>query len=68
MSRNIWVKKINSFSEEYNNDLEYYTNMSSEERIELVQFLREQYLKINGIDPHESGKGLRRAINIIQQA
>jgi hypothetical protein len=67
MPRKIWIKKSDSFSEEYNNDLDYYLNMSSDERVELVQFLREQHLKINGMNSYESGKGLRRTINIIQQ-
>ena len=68
MSRKIWMKKINSFSKENDDDLDYYLNMSSQERIELVQFLREQHLKINGLNTHESGKGLRRTIRIVQQA
>ena len=68
MSRKIWMKKINSFSEENDDDLDYYLNMSSQERVELVQFLREQNLKINGLNTNESGKGLRRTIRIVQQA
>ena len=68
MSRKIWIKKRNSFSEKNNDDLDYYFNMSSQERLEIMQFLREQHLKINGINIHESGKGLRRTVKIVQQA
>ena len=68
MPRKIWIKRVNSFSEENNDDLSYYLSMSSQERLEIVQFLREQYEKINGMNTHESGKGLRRTIRIVQQA
>jgi len=68
MYQKVWVKKIGSFSEAQDQDLEYYLNMSAQERLETVQFLREQYLKFNGISPDESGKGLRRTVRIVQQA
>jgi len=68
MNKKIWIKKASSFSEAQDQDLEYYLNMSAQERIETVQFLREQYFKFNGISPHEGGKGLRRTIRVIQQA
>ena len=68
MRRKVWMKKINSFSQERAEDLDYYLNMSSQERLEIVQFLREQHQKINGMNTHESGKGLRRTIRIVQQA
>ncbi len=67
MSRKIWMKKLNLMSNEDNDDIEYYLDMSREERLEIVQFLREQYLKINGMNPYESGKGLQRTIRIVQR-
>jgi len=68
MSPKVWVKKLCSFSEARDQDLEYYLNMSAEERLETIQFLREQYFKIKGTDSDESGKGLRRTVRIVQQA
>lgn len=67
MSRKIWMKRLNLMSNEDNDDIEYYLDMSCEERLEIVQFLREQYLKINGMSPNESRKGLQRIIRIVQQ-
>ena len=68
MNKKIWVKKIGSFSEAQDQDLRYYLNMTPQERIETVQFLREQYFKFNESVPDESGKGLRRTVRVIQQA
>ena len=63
----IWMKKANSFSEAEKQDQDYYLKMSPEERLEIVQFLREQYLKFGIVDINESGKGLRRTITVVQQ-
>ncbi|HJX34771.1 MAG TPA: hypothetical protein VJ373_06295 [Desulfatiglandales bacterium] len=68
MKQKIWVKKTGSFSEAQDQDLRYYLNMTPQERIETVQFLREQYFKINGSVPDESRKGLRRTVRVVQQA
>jgi hypothetical protein len=67
MKQKIWVKKTGSFSEAQDNDLQYYMNMSPQERIETVQFLREQYFKFNGMNLHEGGKGLRRTVKVVQK-
>jgi len=40
--------------------------MSPEERLETVQFLREQHFKIKGTTPDERGKGLRRTVKVIK--
>jgi hypothetical protein len=68
MKQKIWVKKSRTFSEAQDQDLQYYMNMTPRERIETVQFLREQYFKINGSIPDESRKGLRRTVRVVQQA
>ncbi len=68
MRQKVWVKKMGSFSEAQDQNLEYYLNMSAQERLETVQFLREQYTKLNGTSPDESGKGLRRTVRVVQQA
>jgi hypothetical protein len=67
MKQKIWVKKTGSFSEAQDNDLQYYLNTTPQERIETVQFLREQYFKLNGIMSYESGKGLRRTAKVVQK-
>ena len=67
MSQKIWVKKTSSFSEAQDQDMQYYLNMSAQERLETVQFLREQYFKFNGIIPYESGKRLRRIVRVVQK-
>jgi hypothetical protein len=51
----IWMRRARSFSE-------------AQERLEIVQFLREQYPKFGPVNPGESGKGLRRAVTVVQQA
>jgi hypothetical protein len=68
MKQKIWVKKSRTFSEAQDQDLQYYMNMTPQERIETVQLLREQYFKFNGNVPDESGKGLRRTVRVVQQA
>jgi hypothetical protein len=64
----IWVKKAKSFSKAHEDDLNYYIRMTPEERLDAVQFLREQYNRIGDIKPDENRKGLRRVIRIVQQA
>ena len=67
MYQKVWIKKISSFSEARDQDLQYYLNMSAQERLETVQFLREQYFKFNGIIPYESGKGLPKIVRVVQK-
>ena len=62
----IWVRKTKSFSEAQEQDLDYYLNMSAQERLETVQFLREQYPKFARVKLNESGKRLRRTVRIVQ--
>jgi len=64
--KNIWVRKAKSFSEAQEQDLDYYLNMSAQERLETVQFLREQYPKFARVKLNESGKRLRRTVRIVQ--
>lgn len=65
--KRIWVKKFNSFKSATKSDEEYYLNMTSEQRLEIVQFLRENYSKLSKGKKDENRKGLRRFIKIIQQ-
>lgn len=68
MTQRIWVKTVKSFAEARDHDLNYYLKMSARERLEIVQYLREQYPKFSGGNMNESGKGLRRTVRVVQQA
>jgi len=63
----VWVNKANSFEEAHAFDTEYYKKMSSEERIETVQLLREQHFRLNKLKFNENRKRLRRVCRIIKQ-
>jgi hypothetical protein len=60
--KKIWMRKAMSFSEAREQDIDYYLNMSAQERIEIVQFLHEQYHKFARVNLSENKKGLRRTI------
>jgi len=64
--KKIWVHRLNSFKEKEKFDNNYYLNMDSIERLEIVQFLREGYFKIKGRLKNEGRKRLRRSVKIIQ--
>ena len=49
-------------------DTAYYLSLSSTERVENVQFLREEFFKSHGLKFCEDGKRLRRVFRIIKQA
>ena len=61
MQRKKWIKKIKSsdLTEEEN---KYYKSLTPEERLGIVQELREQYTKIN----NESTKRLRRILKTVK--
>ncbi len=65
--KKIWIKKFHSFKEAQDFDTRYYHAMSLQERLEVVQFLREIYHKIKGRHKHESRKRFRRVIRGVQQ-
>ncbi|ODS37587.1 hypothetical protein BEH94_10205 [Candidatus Altiarchaeales archaeon WOR_SM1_SCG] len=65
MMKKFWVHKADSFKEAEEFDGKYYSAMSGEERLETMQFLREIYYKIKGVE-NESRKGLRRVIRVVQ--
>jgi len=64
----MWMNKASSFEEAETFDIKYYKNMSAAERIETIQFLREQYFKLNGLNLNENRKRLRRVYRVIKQA
>jgi hypothetical protein len=66
--KRVWVNKAGSFKEALDFDTAYYLGLSSEERVEGVQLLREEYFKSKGIEFCEDGKRLRRVFRVIKQA
>jgi hypothetical protein len=68
MRPKIWIKKSKSFSEAQHRDDAYYLSLSSTERLETVQFLREEYKKLNKDQHNEIGKRLRRVLTLIKHA
>jgi hypothetical protein len=65
--KKIWVHKTNSFKEAQEFDDQYYLRLTSAKRLEIVQYLRELYFKLNNRLYNESRKRLRRTIKIIKQ-
>lgn len=49
----IWIHKSKSFDEARQFDDSYYLSMSAKERIETVQFLREEYFRLSKESNHE---------------
>lgn len=68
MKQKIWVHKSSSFKEAQDFDNSYYLSMTPTERLETVQFLREEHGKLNKDKNHEGGKRLRRVFRLIKQA
>ena len=67
MRKKIWVNKSNSFKDAQDFDDSYYLSLTPRERLETVQFLREEYWKLKKDIKHEGGKRLRRVLKIIKQ-
>jgi hypothetical protein len=66
--KKIWIMKTNSFQVAQEFDDNYYFKMTSIQRLEIMQFLRENNNKLHKEGNCESRKRLRRFIKIIQQA
>ncbi len=66
--KKIWVNRARSFKEAEDFDIAYYASLSSTERVESVQILREEFFKSNGLEFREDGKRLRRVSKVIKQA
>lgn len=71
--KTIWVNKTKSFKKAEKFDRKYYLAMTPEERLEIIQLLREGYLpwgplgRTGKTRKNESGKRLQRVISFIQQ-
>lgn len=68
MREKIQLNKTTSFAEAKAWDDAYYLSMSASERLETVQFLREEYKKLRKGKVDEGGKRLRRVFRLIQSA
>jgi hypothetical protein len=64
MKRKIWVNIADSFSNAEDFDSEYYKKQTPDERLDAMQFLREQYCKMNKKAEDAHRKGLRRLIKV----
>jgi len=62
MKRKIWTKKI-TFSQSEEEDVKYYSSLTPQERLSIVQELREEELKRK----NEDRKRLRRVFRVIKQ-
>ena len=65
--KKIKVYNLND-SSQYQDEIEYWNNISSEEKLSLIQKLREQYIYLYNKKKlyNESRKGLRRVYRIIK--
>lgn len=62
----IWIRKFVSLEEAENFDVNYYMQLSSKERLDTMQYLREMHYKL--IRGKNAGrKRLRRSVKVIQQ-
>ncbi|MHC4457341.1 MAG: hypothetical protein ACYS0I_09665 [Planctomycetota bacterium] len=66
MKKTVWLNKANSFKEAQKFDAAYYRRLSSKERIETIQLLRENHFKSTGMSIGENGKRLQRVVRIIE--
>lgn len=63
--KRIWVHKTTSIDAASEFDLKYYLAMSPQERLDIMQYLREIFYKLKGHN-NENRKRLRRSIKNIQ--
>jgi hypothetical protein len=62
-----WINKAGSFKEAEEFEDEYYRLRAPEQRLSDIQFCREMYFKLKGINVNEIRKGLRRFFKVTKQ-
>lgn len=67
MGKKIWAKKFYSFKAAQAAEISYYRNMTPEDRLSMVQFLREEYWKFNRAKGNANRKRLSRVFKITKQ-
>lgn len=60
----IWVRKFSSFDEENRADWEFWQRMTPDERVEVVEQLRQEWWEAHG----NGEEGLRRAVRVLETA
>ena len=61
----IWVNKADSFSDAEQFERSYYSEMLPSERLDTIQWLREEYFRSHKMEiGNEGGKRLRRVLEI----
>lgn len=68
MKKRVWVNKAASFSAAEEFDDAYYRARTPSQRLDEMQFLREQYFKMDEEAGDAHRKGLRRVIKVVKQA
>ncbi|MDI6733708.1 MAG: hypothetical protein QME51_07545 [Planctomycetota bacterium] len=67
MGNKVWINIAHSLAEAEQFDRNYYRQMTPQERLDTIQFLREQYHKLKGLPNAKSRKRLRRTVEIVKQ-
>jgi len=64
--KKIWINKADSFKKAEEFDQEYYQKMTPEERLDIMQYLREEHFKIKGKAKLNGRARLRRIAKVIK--
>ena len=66
--KKIWVNKADSFSDAEQFEESYYSEMLPSEKLDTIQWLREEYFRSQKMEiSNEGGRRLRRVFKIIKQ-
>jgi len=66
--KQIWINKSDSFEAAEEFERSYYSEMLPSEKVDTIQWLREEYFRSHKIGIiNEGGKRLRRVFKIIKQ-
>ena len=68
MKKKVWVNIVHSFSAAEKFDDEYCKAQTAVQRLDEMQFLRDQYFKMNKEAGNARRKGLRGLVEVIKQA
>lgn len=60
-----WVRKLSSFQEEQDADREFWSRLTPDERVSIVEELRQDWARMQGDD--EDLQGLRRSARVLQR-
>ncbi len=60
---NVWLRKCSSFEEDNRADREFWQRMTPNERVGIVEELREEWWEQHG----DGEQGLRRAVQVLEK-